>query len=465
MPSEQLTRDNFNDAIYDHDIVIIEFFRTGDPERDEFEEMLDICSQANRDMFFASCDLEQVPEAAKAFSVVSTPTLAVFRDQVLLIKEPCARRSDPLRDPRQMELLLAKIRALGVGQLAPSNEGDEVTKAGEGAGEAAAGRYSLFDVKVGLTCNNACRHCVMSPVKQAKEDSGSRLDATHEEVIAALDRARDQGCRVVTLTGGEPTVRDDFAELVRHAVSLGLSVTVQTNGRLLSRKDRVKGLAQIPTGRVRFVMALHGSSAKVHDQITRRAKSFDQTLAGIENLKELGYAFHGKLVISRLNVADLRASVELMVSLGAAGIIVAFPHAEGFTPEAFDEVVPRYTELREPITEMLSAVAGKPRLLRFETIPYCVVAQPTFWAASLDRTFTLERQRGRRTQIEMLMDATKTDWTNRRPSSKSKGADCQHCLLDRLCEGPWSEYVEHYGSGEFTPIEDAELVDQFLAGA
>ena len=46
---------------------------------------------------------------------------------------------------------------------------------------------------------------------------------------------------------------------------------------------------------------------------------------------------------------------------------------------------------------------------------------------------------------------------------KTKDPGCQRCLLDGMCEGPWSEYVAHYGADELTPIENAELVHDFLA--
>ena len=137
MPSEPLTRENFNDAIYDHDIVIIDFFTKDDTARDEFEEVLEVCSKTNSDVFFASCDLEQVPEAASAFSIVSTPTLAVFRDHVLLIMEPCARRSDPLRDHQQLQLLLTKIRELNMSELVSDSDAGEA-EAGASAGDKAS---------------------------------------------------------------------------------------------------------------------------------------------------------------------------------------------------------------------------------------------------------------------------------------------------------------------------------------
>ncbi len=134
MSSEQLNRENFNDAIYDHDIVVIDFYTRHDPDRDEFEEALEVCARAHTDVFFAACDLEQVPEAASAFSIATTPTLAVFRDQVLLIKEPCARRTDPLRDPRQLQLLLEKVKELDMSELSGDSEDGEAA-AGASAGD------------------------------------------------------------------------------------------------------------------------------------------------------------------------------------------------------------------------------------------------------------------------------------------------------------------------------------------
>ena len=98
----------------------------------------------------------------------------------------------------------------------------------------------------------------------------------------------------------------------------------------------------------------------------------------------------------------------------------------------------------------------------YETIPYCVVRDIRFWRSSLDLVFLQERLRGSKTLIEMSMTGDTIDWNAARGQIKTKPAACGACLLDPLCEGPWLEYVAHFGEGEFQPVNDRALVNQFI---
>jgi len=76
-------------------------------------------------------------------------------------------------------------------------------------------------------CNLHCRKCY-SP-KTGPEGS---LD----EICFTITKLSDAGIRRIILTGGEPLVRDDIAEIASHASKLGLDVCLSTNGILLTQK-------------------------------------------------------------------------------------------------------------------------------------------------------------------------------------------------------------------------------------
>jgi MoaA/NifB/PqqE/SkfB family radical SAM enzyme len=72
--------------------------------------------------------------------------------------------------------------------------------------------------------NLACGHCY----------NGSGADGQHGTMargdwLNVLDQAAAGGVRQVQLIGGEPTMHPDFAELVEHALDVGLSVEVFSN--------------------------------------------------------------------------------------------------------------------------------------------------------------------------------------------------------------------------------------------
>lgn len=85
-------------------------------------------------------------------------------------------------------------------------------------------------------CNQRCRHCYMfAGVENEKELS------THE-IQEVLGNFAKNGGKVVTFTGGEATIRNDFKDIVKYAKEVGLVVGVLSNGLLWSQRfiDKVK---------------------------------------------------------------------------------------------------------------------------------------------------------------------------------------------------------------------------------
>lgn len=322
----------------------------------------------------------------------------------------------------------------------------------------------LCDIKVGLSCNNACVHCIMEPVKKAQQRSGNSLDADTTSVQGLIASAAERGFSHITLTGGEVTIRPDFPDLVLFALAQGLTVVIQTNGRQLARPSRRAFLRQVTDpDRVQFVIALHGPDEAIHDAVTRRPGSFQQTMRGIESLQQDGFRVCGKLVISRINLDGIVATLRLLKRLDIGECVVAFPHAEDFSSQVFHRVVPRYEAVAAVIQAILTAdPAIFPSEISYETIPYCVVRDVRFWRSSLDLVFLRERMRGSETLIEMSMTGDTIDWSAARGQIKTKPTACPACLLDPLCEGPWLEYVAHFGEGEFQSVTDRALVNQFI---
>jgi organic radical activating enzyme len=304
----------------------------------------------------------------------------------------------------------------------------------------------------------------MEPVKKAQQRSGNGLDADTASVQGLIASAAERGFSHITLTGGEVTIRPDFPDLVLFALAQGLTVVIQTNGRQLARPSRRDFLRQVTDpDRVQFVIALHGPDEAIHDTVTRRPGSFQQTMRGIEALRQDGFRVCGKLVISRINLSGIVATLRLLKRLDIDESVVAFPHAEDFSSQVFHQVVPRYDAVAAVIQAILAADAATfPLAMSYETIPYCVVRDIRFWRSSVDLVFLQERLRGSETLIEMSMTGDTIDWSAARGQIKTKPVACGVCLLDPLCEGPWLEYVTHFGEGEFQPVTDHALVNQFI---
>jgi len=317
------------------------------------------------------------------------------------------------------------------------------------------------DIKVGLSCNNNCIHCIMWPIKSSAESNGSAIDSPLSDIIDTISKAKNDGFDSITLTGGEITVRNDLLSILQHACSLGLHTTIQTNGRLLANFDFSS--FQPYRDNIEFVIALHGSSSKIHDSITREIGSFDQTLLGIKHSVSYGFSTVGKLVISRANLNDIDAALRLMKELTIKEVLISFPHAEDFSPDNFDLVVPSYRDIQPTLAAIQQDCVLEDVKISFETIPYCLLPSQKMWRHSIDLTTRVnELKSGNDSIIQVPILGKTINWTNTRKRIKTKDGTCQSCLLDFICEGVWPEYADHFGTSELHAVTDQSVIDKFI---
>lgn len=310
-----------------------------------------------------------------------------------------------------------------------------------------------IDLKLGLACNNACIHCIMEPVRKSLLAEGGCIDSTTghlESIVRSLESEKPDS---ITLTGGEPTLRRDFFDILEMASTLNAGIIVQTNGRLLAGQE--ESLRRFAGRDILFVIALHGASASLHDRVTRRPGSFAQTLEGLRTVQNMGFRICGKMVLSNINVGYIGTTLGLMKELALDECIVAFPHAEDFSPEDIRMVVPTYSLVRQQLMNLEASDVFFNRV-NWETIPFCQLPYDAFQSHSIDLDYLKEKIQHRKINIEMSMTGQSIDWQTTRQEIKAKPASCGYCLFDHICEGVWAEYISVYGGEEFKPIRDIE---------
>jgi len=126
-------------------------------------------------------------------------------------------------------------------------------------------------------CNLRCVHCFMGGAPERTE----RLSAA--EAFALLDEFAAGGGRYVTLSGGEPLIYPEFADVARHVTRLGLYGTIITNGVKL----REPQLALLDELGFNVAISLDGITPEVNERI--RGRSSLPTMATIVRaLEKLG---------------------------------------------------------------------------------------------------------------------------------------------------------------------------------
>ena len=68
-----------------------------------------------------------------------------------------------------------------------------------------------FELELTARCNNHCRHCYVD--LPADDERARAAELTTDEVLALGREAVDLGALWCLLTGGEPLLRNDFADI------------------------------------------------------------------------------------------------------------------------------------------------------------------------------------------------------------------------------------------------------------
>lgn len=169
-------------------------------------------------------------------------------------------------------------------------------------------------------CNLACRHCFM------QSPSGRYGHLASRDALAVADQLAAANVLHVALTGGEPLLRRDLAQIIERLVRQGTSITdIFTNGALLTTEfiDDIVRIGCSPT----FQISLDGVG--FHDAMRGRAGTEDLAVNAMRLLRSAGCTVIVSTTVDRASVASLAATYELMCELGISAWRVGTPQRIG----------------------------------------------------------------------------------------------------------------------------------------
>ncbi len=106
MATQELTTENLESTIQDNDIVIIDFWAAWCQPCKTFAPTFEAASEKHADITFMKCDTEKEQVVAAQFGIRSIPTVAIFREQILLFLQGGALPESALED------VIGQVRAL-----------------------------------------------------------------------------------------------------------------------------------------------------------------------------------------------------------------------------------------------------------------------------------------------------------------------------------------------------------------
>lgn len=156
-------------------------------------------------------------------------------------------------------------------------------------------------------CNLRCVHCY-NPTHRALPH-----ELTTSEIYALLDQIADLGVLTVTFTGGEPSVRPDIGDILRHARQQGLITHLMTNATRIT-----ESFADLlhETGVSQINVSIYGATEAVYERMTAVPGSYRQFRQGLLNLAAASLPVVVRMPVTTINSDEIQACRQLVESLG-----------------------------------------------------------------------------------------------------------------------------------------------------
>lgn len=234
----------------------------------------------------------------------------------------------------------------------------------------------LLTIETGFTCNSRCQYCTQLDYRAIPQVE--LLDLTREQIEQRIQWAAEQGYDQIGFSGGEPTIRPDFLELVRFARALDFErIAVTTNGRMFAYP---KFAAEaIKAGLDAFTFSLHGPTPEIHDKIAAAPGALQQALTGLRNLGEAatqqGVRLHlmNNQILLPDNTPYLKEMVELLAPLGVHLFMVQPFIAQRSNVDELQRFFVPYSAVLSSMERALPALEAWHARIKPYNVPNCLL--------------------------------------------------------------------------------------------
>lgn len=269
----------------------------------------------------------------------------------------------------------------------------------------------------------------------------------YHEVIKEIEWAKKNGIKVLSFSGGEPTIRKDLISFVKYANKLGFdTIEIQSNGMMYYYDDYVQRL--VGAGANRFLVSVHGSNARTHDFLTRVNGSFKRTMKGIENLFKRNVELRFSIVINKYNYKELVNWTKMLLKYEGFSYHLNYITPVGFARETYKKLAPRISEVVPEVKKAVDLILDAGLGPWIHNIYPCNMPGYERMMSELMEKKTIISGADFRADI----DETRMD-------GRKKPSSCEKCKFSLMCVGPYEKYLEIFGLDEFKPIKGEKVRD------
>lgn len=212
-------------------------------------------------------------------------------------------------------------------------------------------------------CNLACGHCYLDAVQRKSEAPGELTTVEALRVVQQIAAAAPGA--MLVLTGGEPLLRPDLAELVAAAARIGLMPVIGTNGVML---DGRRAAALRASGAAGVGISLDSATPEFHDRLRGVVGAWAAALAGVRVARAAGLAVQLQATVFPGNRHELAALADLAQETQALALNIFFLVCTGRGVTQTDMPPAMY---EETLAEIVALQRERPQLMiRARCAPY-----------------------------------------------------------------------------------------------
>lgn len=340
-------------------------------------------------------------------------------------------------------------------------------------------------IYTGLRCNARCKFCYY----------WDKLDLPNpptKEIKAKLRYAKRHGIRDVDFSGGEPTIRVDFPELVSYAKKLRFRyICVITNGIKLANKEYFR--ESVECGLNDILFSIEGHSSEIHDCLTQIPGSFEKINKAMQYTKEFGIRLRTNTTVTSLNYKYLPELAEYLARLqpDAVNFILFNDWCSAY--KIIRDMACKYSEVALYLKESIDILNPSVCKVTVRYVPFCFmvgyekhvcnllqkkydpdewddeikmrllgevnIKKTTirYWASILRKfiRYSLAIGKFKLKPREFFHDRE----IERMRNGYSKRHECKDCKYFYICDGLENSYVSTVGVSELKPVMGQKIKD------
>lgn len=168
-------------------------------------------------------------------------------------------------------------------------------------------------------CNLKCVHCYINV--------GKSKDINLQEAKKIIDQMEELNVLYVSLTGGEPFLREDIGEIINYLNKKRIGIkNINTNGTIISQ--RILNILKNLYPKVRFFISLDGPEPKSHN-LFRGVTGFKKTINGIKRTQKNGFKVLINTSLHIRNINQIGKMYKLIKNLNIAKWRISRPFSMG----------------------------------------------------------------------------------------------------------------------------------------